>query len=313
MSEPGIPTFDQLRIFLNVVDCGSFAAAGRKLNRAVSVISYGIANLEAQLGLPLFIREGTRKPRLTESGHALLAEARSISNGIDALRAKTRSLHQGLEAEVSLVVDVMLPSEKLAIVLNDFANQYPGVALRLHVETLGAVAALVLDGQACLGIAGQIAAHFDGLERYACGSVELVPVASPSHPLAQYRIATPGATRDHIQLVLTDRSNLTEGRDFAVASTRTWRLADLGAKHRLLKAGIGWGNMPVPLIANDLRDGSLVRLDLPDNPGGRFRFSAIHRADTPPGPATMWLMTRFIELASADENGSPVADIWTEN
>ena len=47
MSNPGTPTFDQLRIFLAIVDTGSFAAAGRKLNRAVSVISYGIAHLEA--------------------------------------------------------------------------------------------------------------------------------------------------------------------------------------------------------------------------------------------------------------------------
>ena len=50
MSEPGTPTFDQLRIFLTVVEAGSFAAAGRRLNRATSVISYGIANLEAQPG-----------------------------------------------------------------------------------------------------------------------------------------------------------------------------------------------------------------------------------------------------------------------
>ena len=54
MSEPGTPSLDQLRIFLAIVDEGSFAGAGRRLNRAVSVISYGIANLEAQLGLTLF-------------------------------------------------------------------------------------------------------------------------------------------------------------------------------------------------------------------------------------------------------------------
>ncbi len=41
MPDPGTPTFDQLRLFLAVVETGSFAAAGRKLNRAVSVVSYG--------------------------------------------------------------------------------------------------------------------------------------------------------------------------------------------------------------------------------------------------------------------------------
>ena len=49
-SEPGTPTLDQLRVFLTVVETGSFAAAARKLNRATSVVSYSIANLEAQLG-----------------------------------------------------------------------------------------------------------------------------------------------------------------------------------------------------------------------------------------------------------------------
>ena len=63
MSNPGMPTFDQLRIFLAIVETGSFAAAGRKLNRAVSVISYGIGNLEAQLGLTL---GGVWKPEAGE-------------------------------------------------------------------------------------------------------------------------------------------------------------------------------------------------------------------------------------------------------
>jgi DNA-binding transcriptional LysR family regulator len=66
------PTLDQLQILVTVADTGSFSAAGRKLNRAQSVISYAIANLEAQLGLKLFEREGTREPQLTDVGRATL-------------------------------------------------------------------------------------------------------------------------------------------------------------------------------------------------------------------------------------------------
>ena len=72
MPGPGLPSFDQLTVFLCVVETGSFAAAGRKLGRATSAISYAIANLERQLGLPLFDRDRTRKPTLTEAGAALL-------------------------------------------------------------------------------------------------------------------------------------------------------------------------------------------------------------------------------------------------
>jgi DNA-binding transcriptional LysR family regulator len=83
ISEPGTPTLDQLKVFLTVVETGSFAAAARKLNRATSVVSYAIANLEAQLGVSLFDRESTRKPQLTDSGLTVLAEARTIYGGVD--------------------------------------------------------------------------------------------------------------------------------------------------------------------------------------------------------------------------------------
>jgi len=300
MTNPGTPTFDQLRIFLAIVDTGSFAAAGRRMGRAVSVISYGIANLEAQLGLILFDREGTRKPQLTVAGRALLSEARAISAGVDGLRAKVKGLLDGLEAEVDLAVDVMLSAERLGRVLRAFAETFPTVQLRLHVEALGAIAGLVRDGAASIGVSGPLALGVEGLDSVAAGSTLMVPVAAPTHPLAQLSVVPPGAARDHTQLVLSDRSRLTEGRDFAVISRKTWRLADLSAKHALLREGVGWGNMPQPMVAADLASGALVRLNLPDHSGGRYGLSAIWRSDSPPGPAAAWLRDQFVELGRTD-------------
>jgi DNA-binding transcriptional LysR family regulator len=180
MFNPGTPSLDQLKIFLAVVETGSFAAAGRTLNRATSVISYGIANLEAQLGLELFERHTTRKPQLTVAGRAVLAEARTIGQGVDGLRAKVKGLLEGLEAEVSLAVDVMLPSHQLATVLREFSAQFPTVALRLHVEALGAVSNLVLQKSAVIGVAGPLASELPGLDCIAFRPVRLVPVAAPT-------------------------------------------------------------------------------------------------------------------------------------
>ncbi|MDX3909628.1 MAG: LysR family transcriptional regulator [Sphingobium sp.] len=309
MKSPGTPTFDQLRIFLTIVDLGSFAAAARKLNRAVSVISYGIANLEAQLGLTLFDREGTRKPQLTVEGRALLAEARSISHGFDGLRAKVKGLLDGLEAEVDLAVDVMLPSERLGKVLRNFAVEFPTVQLRLHVEALGAITAMVLDRGAAIGISGPLAAGVEGVECIAAGSVPMVPVAAPDHPLGRMERIPPGAGRDHTQLVLTDRSRFTEGQDYSVISPKTWRLADLGAKHALLREGIGWGNMPLPMIEPDLVDGSLVRLVMPDHTGGTYRFAGVWRRDAPPGPAASWLLDQFVALGADDKELEGMGDV----
>jgi len=292
--QPLPPTLDQLTIFLTIAETGSFAAAARKLGRATSVISYAVANLENQLGVALFQRAGTRTPVLTEAGRAILADSRAIAIALDGLLAKARGLTQGLEAEVSLVVDVMLPARKLVKALDDFRQAFPTVALRLRVEALGAVTQTVLSGQAVFGISGPLDLANDLLARGPAGSVKLVAVAAPGHPLA----LIPGpigaaVTRDHLQLVLSDRSDLTAGRDFGVLSVTSWRLADLGAKHALLLAGLGWGNMPKPMVNDDLKRGRLVALDI-ETPGPLlYPFHSVHRRDTPPGPAASWLMERL--------------------
>ena len=290
----GEPSLDQLRIFLTVAEEGSFGAAARKMGRAVSAVSYGIGQMESQLGVTLFEREGSRRPLLTEAGRGLLVEAKVVADGIDALLAKTQSLHAGLESEVSLVVDVMMPGDVTARVLRDFRTMFPTVALRLQVEALGAVAACLLDGGADLAIGGPVLADHPELERQAIGSVELVPVAAPDHPLSRPDIAA-GESRKHLQLVLSDRSPLTEGREFSVLSPQNWRLADLGAKHALLTEGIGWGNMPRHTVSTDLAEGRLCELDLPEKPGASYTLSALWRRDARPGPATSWLIDAIRE------------------
>ena len=288
----GDPSLDQLRIFLAVVEAGSFGGAARSMGRAVSAISYGIAQLEAQLGVSVFEREGSRKPVLTEAGEGLLAEARQVTDSVDALLAKTQSLHAGLESTVGLVLDVMVPGEVTARVLSEFRKMFPTVALRLRVEGLGAVATCLIDEGAELAIGGPIIGDDPTLERQAIGSVELIPVAAPTHPLVAKDIGS-GESRKHLQLVLSDRSARTEGQEFSVLSPLTWRLGDLGAKHTLLKQGLGWGNMPRPMVAGDLASGELVELELPEKPGAEYTLYALWRRDTQLGPATSWLIDAF--------------------
>ena len=238
---PGTPTLDQLRVLAVVAEAGSFSAAARQLNRAQSVVSYTIANLEAQLGLKLFAR-GRRRPSLTEAGRAVLGDAKRIERVMDELRARAVGLTGGLEAEVGLAVDVMYPTARLVVALQEFARRFPTVALRLRVETLGAVVQLVQERGCGLGISGPMGLRMEGLERRLLCHVELVAVAAPAHPLAKLPQPLPAAAfHDHTQLVLTDRSRLTEGQDFGVKSLRTWRLGDLGAKHALLRAGTSAG------------------------------------------------------------------------
>jgi DNA-binding transcriptional LysR family regulator len=294
MSGPGVPTLDQMSVLLAIVDTGSLAAAARRLGKAPSAVSYALDNLENQLGLSLFERVTTRHPKMTKRGEAVVADVRAVFERVDTLRARVKGMLDGLEAEVALVVDVMLPTERLVDALQAFRLQFPTVRLRLHVEALGGITELVTQGRAIVGISGSVHSGLEGLQHIPIGGVWMLPVAAPSHPLSENDANRRGDLKDHIQLVLTDRSPLTAGQDFGVRSDMTWRLADLGSKHALLLAGIGWGNMPEPVVREDLANGRLVVLKIPDWLGAEYTFQAIYRTTVPPGPAASWLIERFV-------------------
>jgi DNA-binding transcriptional LysR family regulator len=257
------------------------------------VVSQSIATLEAQLGVSLFERVG-RYPRLTLHGENLLNDARRVVLDADALRAKARSFSAGLEPELSIVVDVMFPQRCLTDALGSFKQRFPSTPLRLHVEALGRVAELVLDGRCSLGITGTLPFLPPGLAAERLFSEEMVTVAAPESPLAGRD--GPIAFRELLeetQLVLSDRSALTDGVDYGVQGKNIWRVADLSAKHAFLLAGLGWGHMPLWSIKEDLNEGRLVRIVLEGPSAGLMPFQAAYPTDRLPGTAGRWFLERF--------------------
>lgn len=299
MSEPlDAPiTLDQLEVFLAVVEAGSFSKAAKRLRRVQSAVSYSIANLERLLEVELFDRSG-RTPVLTEAGRALLGDVRAVSDRVDRLHARARSLATGLEPRVSIAVDMLFPMECLLESLREFTERHPSVDLHLRTEALGAVTQLVLDGVCQLGIGVELDDLPRGLTSQPLTSVEMVPVCAPDHRLAQReRPATTEDLREEVQIVVTDRSRLTEGQDRAVFSERTWRVADLETKRSLLVAGFGWGMMPMHRVKDALASGKLARAPLADDGPRRVQLSSIHRTADPPGPAAAWLLSKLTDAA----------------
>lgn len=286
-------SLDHLRTFVAAADTGSFSAAGRALGRAQSVVSQTIANLEAQLGVRLFERIG-RYPELTAPGTSLLVDARRVVSDADTLKAKAKSFAAGLEPELSIVVDVMFPQGCLSDALSAFKVEFPQTPLRLHVEALGAVAQMVLDGGCSIGITGTLPFNPPGITAESLFSEKIVTVVAPSSPLATAK--GPVKLRDvqeETQLVLSDRSSLTKGVDYGVQGKNIWRLADLGAKHAFLRAGLGWGHMPMWLVADDIASGRLVQIELEGPAAGIMPFQAVYPTGSLPGPASRWLIGRF--------------------
>src|SRR3982751_2657548 len=148
-------SLDQLRTFIAAVDEGSFSAAARRLNRVQSAVSGWVSSLEGQIGVVLFDRSG-RYPKLTPEGVLLLADARNIVSGVDTLKARAKLMASGLEAELSVVVDVFFPTDAVSATVKAFAEKFPFTPLRLFVEGLGAGYQPILDGRCSLGILGAL-------------------------------------------------------------------------------------------------------------------------------------------------------------
>ena len=96
MRSPATPSIDQLLALLAVAEAGSFTAAAKRLGRATSAISYAIDTLEAQLGLSLFDRGTTRKPKLTPQGEAVVLGVPRIAWDVIFLQPTAAYSERGL-------------------------------------------------------------------------------------------------------------------------------------------------------------------------------------------------------------------------
>ena len=298
------PSIDQLRVFTTVVDQGSFSAAARSLDRAQSAVTYAVQKLEEQAGFDLFDRRAYR-PILNEAGRALLPCIQSILEAVDGYHAVAEGLSSGMEAELSIVVEAMFPMSMLVTALQELQQRFPSVQTRLQVESLGATRAAVADGWADIGlIIPPTEGDLETLHLAPVTDIQLVVVAAPTHPLARLSGSiSVDDMRDHLQLVFSDRVNPGRWPDRGVVGLRTWRLADLGAKHSMLLAGLGWGSMPLHIVEDDLSNHRLVRLQPRRWDGSaslpRLPVVVARRRDRVLGIAGRWLFERLSASPSA--------------
>jgi len=297
-------TLDQIRTFVTVAESGSFRSGAVRLSRVQSAVSHAIANLETELGITLFDRSGHR-PVLTAEGKAILANARDILLRVDAMRARARGLGEGVERELSLVADTLYPIGEIGKALTEVRTAYPSVSIRLAVEPLGGPIASLIEKRSTLAIVVGENFRDPRIVLEALSSVAQVAVVAARHPLAKQRhgegIGLPDLA-DHLQIVLTDPTPLSEGRDFGVLSPQTCRVSTQETKHALILAGLGWGRLPLWQVEQDLKNGLLVRLHTRAL-GRRSEITSeaylAHRLDEPLGPAAQAFRNALMRIAAA--------------
>ena len=87
-------TLEQWRTLQAVIDHGGFAQAAEVLHRSQSSVSYTVARMQEQLGVPLLRIEG-RKAALTEAGEVLLRRSRQLVTQASQLEEIAHHMEQG--------------------------------------------------------------------------------------------------------------------------------------------------------------------------------------------------------------------------
>jgi DNA-binding transcriptional LysR family regulator len=144
-------TLQQLTYFLAAAEHGSFSAAAESLFMAQPSLSEQIRRLEAELGVPLFVRVG-RGLRLTEAGRLFLPNAERT---VEAAREAADSVQEVRELTGGTVAFGTFGSAHhylLVGLIQDFRRQHPGVRVRAIGQNSAEVADAVRDGDLEAGL-----------------------------------------------------------------------------------------------------------------------------------------------------------------
>lgn len=283
-------TLDQLRVLAAVADSGSFSAAARRLGRVQSAVSQAVKTLEDLLRTPLFDRAG-RTPVLTPAGAAILKDARRLIEGARQLKAYAADIAGGLEPELRFAIDAIFPNGLLMASLQALRGEFPNLPVSVFTESLGGAEQRLRDGVVSFAVYPISATGAQDLVATPFTKLDVVQVASSRHPLAKL----PGPiTREmlepEVQLVLTDRTPLTQNLMGGIVSQNIWRFADLATRLEFLLEGFGWCNMPLHLVSETIASGRLKRLDLAEASDFKFQVHVVHERGRSIGPAGRWLI-----------------------
>lgn len=276
-------TLEQWRTLQAVVDHGGFAMAAEALHRSQSSISYTVARMQEQLGVPLLRIDG-RKAVLTEAGALLLRRSRQLVKQASQLEELAHHMEQGWEAEVRLVLDAAYPTSKVVSALSAFMPQSRGCRVLLREEVLSGVEEALVEGEADLAISGLILPGQLGSD---LANVEFVAVAHPEHALHRLqRELTYQDLETQLQIVTRD-SGRRQPRDVGwLGAEQRWTVSSLATAAIFVSSGLGFAWLPTHLILRELAEGSLRPLPLNNAARREIRFFLYPNKDRQMGPAT---------------------------
>lgn len=171
-----------LRVFCEVADCLSATQAAVRLHRTQPAVSRSIAELERELGVNLFLRNG-RQLALTPAGEELRVRSRSVLGDTDELVRRAQELSSGTTSMLRIGAMSISLERVVAPIIHAFTRAHPDIGIRVVEADAPDLAALVEAGQLDLAFTRDI--NSDSLASSRLFPMHLVAAAPAAHPLAR--------------------------------------------------------------------------------------------------------------------------------
>jgi LysR family transcriptional activator of glutamate synthase operon len=173
----------QLHYFMEVAEREHVSEAAQHLHVAQSAISRQIANLEAELGVTLFEREG-RNVKLTPIGKVFLTH---IKTAVKAIEFAKKQIDEYLDPEkgsIKIGFPTSLASHLLPTVISAFKDKYPNVSFHLRQGSYRFLIQSVIDREIDLAFLGPVPQNIPDIEGTILFSESISALLPISHPLA---------------------------------------------------------------------------------------------------------------------------------
>ena len=181
----------QLRYVNEIVRRGlKISDAADALYTSQPNISKQIKQLEQELGIDIFVRNGKRVVAITEPGQAILDIARRMLHDAENLRQVGQEFHSQDSGHLTIATTHTQARYILPQVVKQFIRRYPKVKLGLHQGNPTQIAEQVLNGEADVAIATESLSLYDDLVTLPCYEWHHCVVVPPKHPLLEEKRLT---------------------------------------------------------------------------------------------------------------------------
>ncbi|WP_255349553.1 LysR family transcriptional regulator [Thioalkalivibrio sp. ALJ9] len=293
-------SLEQWRMLQAVVAAGGFARAAEQVHKSPSSVNHAVQKLEERLGVEVFEVQG-RKAVLTPAGEALLRRAEHLLEEAAEIEALAGALAAGVESEVRLAVDQILPRGPVIQALERFSRAYPATRVQLEEVVLSGGPELLREGRVDILIAPELPGGYLGA--WLADQV-MVCVAHPGHPLADGRRLTRRDLQAQRQIVVRDSGEQQAGEGGWLEADQRWTVSHMSTARAILCSGIGFAWLPLDRIAEDLEQGCLVELNLEAGTRHEVPFYMAHADRDRAGAASQALM-EALEAAFGGSSSEP--------